>query len=67
MTKRSDLSEASAVLSFLPAFSGDGYGYGGSAIVTIGDRSFLFGEDYDSRELAKEIVSRWNAGGGENA
>lgn len=54
------LSEAT--YSTLPWFTGDGYSYGGAAVVTIGNRSIMVGEGPDSHELATEIVDRWNAG-----
>lgn len=50
-----------AIVSHLLGFSGDGYGYGGSAVVTIGDRSILLGEGSADNELAWEIANRWNA------
>lgn len=49
-----------AVASTLPCQSGDGYGYGGGALVTIGDDSLLVGEGDGMFELAKEIARRWN-------
>ncbi|MFC6487323.1 hypothetical protein [Nitratireductor sp. GCM10026969] len=50
-----------AVVTTLPAFSGDGYGYGGGTILSIGDRSIQFGEDYEAHKLAEEVARRWNA------
>lgn len=58
----SRLVEAEATYSELPSLSGDGYGYGGSAVVTIGGVSVLLGENVQAHELAKEMVRRWNAG-----
>lgn len=58
----SRVTEAEATYSELPSLSGDGYGYGGSAVVTIGGVSLLIGENTQAHELAKEIVRRWNAG-----
>lgn len=48
-----------AHLSFLPQGSGDGYGYGGGAIVSLGNRAVFLGEGNNA--LAQEIVDRWNA------
>jgi len=50
-----------ARLSHAPHFSGDGYGYGGGAIVTIGDKAILFGEGREHQQLAARIVRLWNA------
>jgi len=50
-----------AVVSHLPGFSGDGYGYGGGTVLTIGSRSLLLGEGEAANELAWEIANRWNA------
>jgi hypothetical protein len=46
-------------VSFLPCFSGDGYGYGGGIVVTFGDMSVLLGEDSSGRrlELARLIAA----------
>jgi hypothetical protein len=55
------LRKAQATVSRLPLGSGDGYGYGGGIILTIGDRSFVVGEASESYELADEIAKRWNA------
>lgn len=51
-----------ARVSALPEHSGDGYGWGGGAIVTIGQRSIMLGEGREAHALAEEIARRWNAG-----
>lgn len=48
-----------ASVSTLPSFSGGGYGYGGAAVLTIGDFSVLMGEG-EGHALAIEIARRWN-------
>jgi hypothetical protein len=50
-----------AQYSSLPWKSGDGYSFGGGAILTIGDRSFDLGEGDVAHVIAREIVRRWNA------
>ena len=41
-----------------PSHNGDGYGYGGAAVLIIGGRAILLGErDHD---LALAIAARWN-------
>lgn len=55
-----DTLGSQAQVSFLPHNSGDGYGYGGGAILTIGSTAIPFGEGYEARELAKAIATRWN-------
>ena len=55
-----DLIGERAIAGTLPCFSGDGYGYGGSATLTIGNRTFLIGEGSRSHDLAAEIACRWN-------
>ncbi len=50
-----------ATVSHLPAYAWNGYGYGGSAVLTIGDISILLGETANANELAWEIANRWNA------
>lgn len=49
-----------ARVSFLPEHTGDGYGYGGGTILTIGKRSILFGDEKDTKLLAQEIADAWN-------
>lgn len=48
--------------SKLPEHSGDGYGWGGGAVVTIGQHSIMLGEGMQAHLLADEIARRWNAG-----
>jgi len=50
-----------AAVTLKTEHSGDGYGYGGGAIVTIGDRSIQFGEGREAWQLAIEVARRWNA------
>jgi len=52
--------ELTATVSRLPYRDGDGYSYGGEAIVTIGEQSILIGSGGDAFDLAKEIARRWN-------
>ena len=55
------LDKASA--SQLPYSSGDGYSYGGGAVLTIGGHAFMIGEGGCSFELAPEIARPWSADG----
>lgn len=55
-----NLSEQEARASVLPYQSGDGYSFGGAAIVTIDAKAIMVGEGDGSFELAKEIARRWN-------
>lgn len=61
MNTENELKKEVAVFSLLPVHSGDGYGYGGGAVVTIGDRSIQLGEGYIAKMLAEELARRWNA------
>ena len=54
------LDDAIAFFGQLPSFSGDGYGYGGGAVVHIGKFIIEIGEGEHASALAKEIVNRWN-------
>lgn len=54
------MSAELAHASRLPFQSGDGYSFGGAAVVTIGPMSILVGEGDGSFELAAEIARRWN-------
>lgn len=56
-----DTLASPAQVGFLPSHSGDGYGYGGGAILTIGSVAIPLGEGYEAREIAKEMAARWNA------
>ena len=58
--KKGNLSEMEARASRLPYQNGDGYSFGGSAIVSIGDRAIMVGEGDGSFEFACEIARRWN-------
>ena len=51
------VSKHKAIVSSLPVMSGDGYGWGGEAVLTIGDQSVVIGDI----ALAEEIAERWNA------
>lgn len=50
-----------ARVSYLPSHSGDGYGYGGGAILTIGELALPVGEGYVAGRIAEELAARWNA------
>lgn len=58
--RKPNVSEQEAHASCLPYHTGDGYGFGGGAVVTIGERSIVVGEGEGSLELAREIARRWN-------
>lgn len=60
--KEHGLDTAPAQAAQLPAHSGDGYGFGGGAVVVIGGRAIVIGEGDGMLALAKEIARRWNAG-----
>lgn len=55
------VSDAKAQASFLPAHTGDGYAFGGGALVVIGEFAIQVGEGVRERALAEEIARRWNA------
>lgn len=55
------LSDKPAIAAQLPCGSGDGYGFGGGAIVVIGQYSMVIGEGQMPQYLAREIVRRWNS------
>lgn len=44
----------------LPWRDGDGYSWGGEAILTIGGRAIMIGAGKESLALAQEIARRWN-------
>ena len=43
-----------------PIFSGDGYAWGGAAVLTIGRFAIPLGEHPQALGLALEIARRWN-------
>ncbi len=57
--KDAALEDHEAIVSCLPTYDGDGYGYGGGVVVSIGPYAIPFG--CQNHELADEIVARWNA------
>ena len=56
-----EMKKARAIVSVLPSYSGDGYGYGGGAIVSIGDVAIQLREGHVARKLAEEVARRWNS------
>ena len=61
MTDNSDTDrepKRTAAVSQLPVRDGDGYGFGGDIVLTIGSQSFLLGPR--DGELATELAKRWN-------
>lgn len=50
-----------ARISFLPSFSGDGYGYGGGVIVTFDGSAIHFGEGSLAANLAKKVERAVNS------
>lgn len=55
-----DATPEKASVSRLPRYSGDGYTYGGGAILTIGCTSIPLGEGENALALGQEIARRWN-------
>lgn len=49
-----------AIAAQMPWRDGDGYSWGGEAVLTIGERAVLFGSGREAFELAKEVALRWN-------
>lgn len=49
-----------ARVSYLPCHSGDGYGYGGGAVLTIGEMAIPMGEGFVAGKIAEEMAARWN-------
>jgi len=49
-----------AIVSELPSFNGDGYGYGGGYILSINGLAFNLGTSYLSREIAHKLAKLWN-------
>lgn len=60
--KEYGLDTAQAQVAQLPSHSGDGYCFGGGAVVVIGGRAIPIGEGDGALAFAKEIARRWNAG-----
>jgi hypothetical protein len=58
----SEMMSEKAKVSHLPSHSGDGYGYGGGVVLTIGGQSILLGDADHAFALAQEIARRWNQG-----
>lgn len=58
--KKPNVSEQEAHAASLPYHTGDGYAYGGAAVVVISERAIMVGEGDGSLELAREIARRWN-------
>lgn len=54
-------SDKRAIVSFLPSGSGDGYGFGGGAIVSYEGCALVIGEGWKSAKLAKHIADALNA------
>lgn len=52
---------ARAIVSYLPHGSGDGYGYGGGAIVSYEGHALVIGEGHNSSKLAEHIARALNA------
>lgn len=50
-----------AVVSFLPCGTGDGYGFGGGAIVSYEGHALVIGEAQNSALLAQHIADALNA------
>lgn len=48
-------------MSQMPWINGDGYSWGGEAIVTIGECAIMVGAGKEAETLAREIARRWNA------
>jgi hypothetical protein len=52
------LTDDLATVSTLPWHDADGYSYGGSVVLTIGERSILLGPK--DKKFADDIARRWN-------
>lgn len=59
MSTTSNDSEPAKVCH-LPSHSGDGYGYGGGAILCIGSFAIPIGEGRDAEKVARELARLWN-------
>jgi len=60
MATEQNSTHTPAVVSSLPSFSGDGYSYGGGALVTFGDVTVQFGAGRQALALATEVAKRWD-------
>jgi len=54
-------SAEKAIVSYLPSGSGDGYGFGGGAIVSYHGHALVIGEGQHSGFLAEHIAKALNA------
>lgn len=50
-----------AELLTLPVHSGDGYGWGGGAVLSFAGMAIQFGDGYAARQVAEHIVDAINA------
>ena len=50
-----------AEVRIMPQYSGDGYGYGGGAVLCIGRFAIPLGEHPEAMTLAHDIARAWNA------
>lgn len=55
------MSGYTASLSHMPTHHGDGYGWGGDCILTIGEQSLNLGLGREAVDMARRIVALWNA------
>ena len=55
-----DVAPITATASFIPSKSGDGYSFGGGALVTINGRSIFIGEDREAFKLSEKIAAAIN-------
>lgn len=55
-----DETSAKAEVRISPQFSGDGYGYGGGAVLCIGRFAIPFGEHPEALFLAEQLADAWN-------
>jgi hypothetical protein len=61
MKSQEEIEIAIASVSVMPTHIGDGYGWGGDVILSIGDRAINFGQDKIGEKLALEVAKRWNS------
>lgn len=55
-----EITEVQATVAFLPWNEGDGYNWGGGALLVIGETAIPLGCGQPAKELAQEIARRWN-------